>query len=898
MAEFTLGGQMPAGLISRVTPRLFAALFSLSVAPGAFAQVCPSNMPLCIGIDGGACQYSDFNVAYGAAANDLYIAGANAGGARVQILVNILDGLPVYGSVNNPLGINILGAPPNDCTREAGESDPHPILRGNGGRVLNISDPGVVAQLDLRLAHLDIVNGEALGTNGGNVQIDILGNLGSPITFEDVYIANGHTNQQGGCVYANQAGVLRFEDSTLENCVADSPASDGGAIYAVGPNYGLRLRDTILRNNTAADKGGCVNADNLLVDIEGATVFENCAARIGGAIWSGGIGWTGAPATVDLADEVEIRYNHATVAGGGLYIDGDEEPLPPQPVLITSGDVRITGNTTDGNGGGIYLIAADVDLVDATLEGNIALGDGGGIFATGASDGVFPTRLDLRGTTSISSSDATRGGGIFAEETILFTVDSAAVRFNSAVDGAGIYLNQTVPFAGGEGGAFYGDTEIVFNDATGNGGGLYVHGEIEIDQDGAIVNDALAASITDHTVVAGNSATNGGGIYLSGAEISMWERVRVSDNVAENNGGGIAAIEGILEGMVEGVPKILATRDSEVYAFGEPYRHQAPIRGAEPDPLGGVRIEGNTANAGGSGGAGAGIYADHSHIGPGFFYVVLVGNDALPGTGGGIALRNDAQMSVSNVVFHGNSAATGGGLHAQDSNATVRSEFGGPDAPCQPLVDFATTPDRYCAEFHSNHGGAIHGDAADIEIHGVSFRFNDANANATADPAGAAIFLENQANLFSQSCLFSENQDERDTVHVDNATFHSRFNTYAEANPLAIHYLATADGSFRGNVVWGPVKSPGAELLQLDAGKIQGACNIGDGIDNSDFSGRPNNLTLDPIYTVDKSRGSQFHLQFLSPAVDQCGLAASHDLDGVLRPLQNVDMGAFEGAFP
>ena len=898
MVEVASGRHLFGMSLGRVAGVVFA-MVTLSVAPSALAQVCPSNMPLCIGVDGGSCQYSDFNLAYAAAADDLYIAGANAGGARVIIDVTMPDGLPVYGSVNNPLGINILGAAPNDCAREAGPSDPHPILRGNGGRVLNIfADPLAVGLLDLRLAHLDIVNGEALGKNGGNVQIDIWINLSSPITFDDVYIANGYTNQHGGCVYANQAGVLRFENSTLEGCVAESPSSDGGAIYAVGPDYGLTLHDTIVRNSTAGDKGGCVNADNLLVDLTGTTTLESCAARIGGAIWSGGSRGPTAPATVDLADEVEIRYNHATVAGGGLYIDGDEEPLPPQPVLVTSDHAKIIGNRTDGNGGGIYLIAADVDLVDAMLDGNIALGDGGGIFATGAADGVFPTRLDLRGATAISSSDATRGGGIFAEETILFTVENAAIRFNTAVDGAGIYLNQTVPFGGGEGGVFWDNTEIAFNAATGDGGGLYVRGGIEIDRDGDIVNDALTASLSGNTVVAGNTATNGGGIYLHGAEVFLAHQARVSNNVAAGNGGGIAAMQGTLEALVDRVPTVVATRAAEIYALGDPYRHQAPIRGAEPAPLGGVRIEGNRANAAGAGGAGAGIYADHSQIGPEFFYVVVAGNDALPGTGGGVALRNDAQMTVSNVVFHGNSAATGGGLHAENSDATVQSEFGGSDAPCRPLVDFASTPDRYCAEFHANHGGAIHGDGSGIEVHAVSFRFNDARANAAADPAAAAIVLENQANLLAQNSLLAENADEYATVRVDAATFHSRFNTYAEANALAIHYLATADGSFRGNVVWIPGKSPGAKLLLLDPGPLQGACNIGDGIDDSDFKGRGNNLTLDPIYTVDKSRGSRFHLQLLSPAVDQCALATSHDLDGVLRPRQNVDMGAFEGAFP
>jgi hypothetical protein len=897
MVDLTSGRHLLGVLIAPGAGLLLAAS-TLSLGSGALAQVCPSNMPVCIGIDGGACQYSDFNLAYAAAASDLYIAGANAGGARVIIDVTMPDGLPVYGTINNPLGINVLGAARNDCTREAGPSDPQPILRGNGGRVLNIfADPLAVGLLDLRLAHLDIVNGEALGKSGGNVEIDIWINLSSPITFEDVYIADGHTNQHGGCVYANQAGVLRFEDSTLEDCVAESPTSDGGAIYAVGPNYGLTLHNTIVRNSTASDKGGCVNVDNLQVDLTGTTVLENCTARIGGAIWAGGSAVT-APSTLELADEVAIRYNHATVAGGGLYIDGDEEPLPPQPVLTTSGDVRITGNRTDGDGGGVYLVAADVDLVDATLEGNIALGDGGGVFATGAADGVFPTRLDLRGTTSISSSDATRGGGIFAEETILFTVESTAIRFNSAVDGAGIYLNQTVPFGGGEGGVFYDRTEIAFNDASGNGGGLHVRGQIELDRKGNIVNDALSASVSGETVIAGNSAANGGGIYLSGAELSLWERARVSDNTATSNGGGIAAIAGTLAALVDRVPTVVATRAAEIYAFGDPYRHQAPIRGTEPDPLGGVRIERNTADAGGAGGAGAGIYADHSQIGPEFYYVVLANNEALPGTGGGVALRNDAQMTASNVVFHGNSAATGGGLHAQGSHATVQSEFGGQDAPCNPLADFATTPDRYCAEFHANHGGAIHGDGSLIEVQGVSFRFNDGRANAAADPPAAAIYLENQASLSAQSCLFAENDDEFATVRVDDATFHSRFNTYAEANSLAILYNATADGSFRGNVVWDPMVSPGAKLFLLDAGPIPGACNIGDGIDNADFSGKPNNLTLDPIFTVDKSRGSQFHLQLLSPAVDQCVLAVSHDLDGVLRSQQNVDMGAFEGAFP
>lgn len=79
--------------------------------------------------------------------------------------------------------------------------------------------------------------------------------------------------------------------------------------------------------------------------------------------------------------------NHAALGGGGLCVDGPTvftDPPPEvaleQPAHPTIRACRFLGNDSDDNGGGVFVINGDAQMVCCELSGNLADADGGGIY--------------------------------------------------------------------------------------------------------------------------------------------------------------------------------------------------------------------------------------------------------------------------------------------------------------------------------------------------------------------------------------------------------------------------------------------------------------------------------------------------------------------------------------
>lgn len=127
-------------------------------------------------------------------------------------------------------------------------------------------------------------------------------------------------------------------------------------------------------------------------------------------------------------------------AGGGIVVksaDADSK--------VSLADSTVSRNISPGDGGGIHVDGAALDLDGVTIESNYAAGDhGGGIYATGSG-----THL-LRSVTASGSSAHKRGGGIFVDGASAVVMVNPTVQHNALrilegeAEGSGVYSTAGV----------------------------------------------------------------------------------------------------------------------------------------------------------------------------------------------------------------------------------------------------------------------------------------------------------------------------------------------------------------------------------------------------------------------------------------------------------------------
>ena len=163
--------------------------------------------------------------------------------------------------------------------------------------------------------------------------------------------------------------------------------------------------------------------------------------------------------------------------------------------------------------------AGDLTLDNVIIHGNSTYGNGGGIFI-GSS---FFSTLYINDSVHISENIGNHGGGIYQHGGTVH-MHGAEIRNNVAhVNGGGVTLNNA---AGPSAGSFtMHDGIIDHNTAGNNGGGVH----------------ARSANSTFNMLdgsIQGNTASNGGGMNVGNSFINIYSG-EISNNTAHNNGGGM-----------------------------------------------------------------------------------------------------------------------------------------------------------------------------------------------------------------------------------------------------------------------------------------------------------------------------------------------------------------------
>ena len=191
---------------------------------------------------------------------------------------------------------------------------------------------------------------------------------------------------------------------------------------------------------------------------------------------------------------------------------------------------------------------------------------GGAIFARDAT-------VNIENCIITGNKADTNGGGICVESTYT-TITNCIFTKNTAINGGGIYINKTgssiyvVEISGGTIGGGTGQA----NEATGNGGGIYVGESCELR-----LKDSTGSG-AQRVLITGNKAPNGGGVYAAkNATVSMKDRTQIDD---VSNDVYLDSDSAIL------VDKVLTTTGTVARITPEKYSEFPPVKVLYGDAVG------------------------------------------------------------------------------------------------------------------------------------------------------------------------------------------------------------------------------------------------------------------------------------------------------------------------
>ena len=334
-------------------------------------------------------------------------------GGGIYVSGNTLNIEPDEGKV-----ISITGNKAFDCPTEG-----HQTGRG-GGMYL-----GNLANGTLTLDQVNISNNTAEDCGGGLfVSCDVNLEDGASITGNGAnsgeYLAGGGVYLAGGTFDLNGGEISNNKDDIL----------NGAGVYVAGGMFNLNSGK--INGNKAQAYGGGVYVAGGTFNLNGGEISSNEASFAGGMNYEGG--------KVTINEGSTISGNTAT-RGAGIMVSGDN--------ITMSGGI-ITDNRAKGNqyknGGGVYIvqytkqgtgvITGVFTMTGGKITGNTADKYGGGVYIQ--DNGIF----NVSGDANVSGNTVNgRANNVYLSDT------NAVLTITGTLSGAkfGITANANTPFTSG-----------------------------------------------------------------------------------------------------------------------------------------------------------------------------------------------------------------------------------------------------------------------------------------------------------------------------------------------------------------------------------------------------------------------------------------------------------------
>lgn len=346
-----------------------------------------------------------------------------------------------------------------------------------------------------------------------DVNMDAMGMVDGNLSGILIEVKNGTFNMDGGMVTSkiraiesvnNASNVINIRGGAVVNCgVAQGGATVNGSGIGIYGGGTLNVSGGYIAGNEATTRGGGVIVDSGKLNVTGGVFAVNSTPTNGGAVYMNSN-------TTTVVSGGTFACNHAGSQAGGVYVLGTGS------TMTVSDDAFFTMNTTDGNGGAVYVMAgwSATTGVSLYVEGGLFTGNeanNGGAIRTGSGDsnGGY---LYVSGGEFYYNKSKSEGGAIHANGLAAGgTVAGAVFSHNEAgANGGALSITGTTS-------CLLKDVTVVDNEAGGLGGGIYynatnlgLNGYVRVNANtvGSVANDLYLPEgkyVTLNNVLAGNS---------------------------------------------------------------------------------------------------------------------------------------------------------------------------------------------------------------------------------------------------------------------------------------------------------------------------------------------------------------------------------------------------------
>ncbi len=308
-----------------------------------------------------------------------------------------------------------------------------------------------------------------------------------PSTYNETLFLFKDINLNG----ASQDCTSPIADNTSNTVIIDGTGvTDNTALLVIQGNKKITLNNLTVQNSS---RGGISKNDTDIGDNDSDLILTNVNIFSNTSNFNGAGIKAGKYARVELRGDTNISNNFTFTQGskgGGIYVD-------------TGGTLKIFDNVTIGK---------------ANQE-NIA-GNGGGVYINSAT-------IEMHDNSQISANSAFLGGGVYlnGEQSLFVSFPGTSMRLNQADDGGAVYSHNA---------SVSGSVKYVANTALNFGGAVY----IERNNGNSYIDWFDADFEMNH------SQDAGGAIYIKGNIDNISTRIILSkvsfiNNTAVNKGGAL-----------------------------------------------------------------------------------------------------------------------------------------------------------------------------------------------------------------------------------------------------------------------------------------------------------------------------------------------------------------------
>ena len=309
------------------------------------------------------------------------------------------------------------------------------------------------------------VKGNDTGSKGGGVFV-----YHGTFIMNDGEISLNVAEREGGAVFVDEGNFTMYDGKISEN--SNNSELSAGAVYVFKSSSNTRnvgnftMYDGELSDNTSPlGIAGAVCVDGGNFTIYGGTITRNTSKIYAGAV--------------------------LVVSGGNFYMKSNPDIQDPEDQI----DIIISHNSSEGNGGAVYVNGGNFEMERGTISNNSADGYAGAVY-------VINGEFSMSNDSALSNNSTEKSGGAVYLSGGSFTMNDGTISGNTASKetGGAIYVVN---------GSFYLMTGTISGNSAKNNGGAVALGNGDFEMYGGLISD--------------NSACWGGAVYVNLGNFTMYD---------------------------------------------------------------------------------------------------------------------------------------------------------------------------------------------------------------------------------------------------------------------------------------------------------------------------------------------------------------------------------------